>query len=848
MKKISICLLFICSLLLASSMTFASNFYDTKGTIYEGVVDRISMLGIINGLSERTFGPNKSLTRAELAKMVVYTKGLDKYANEQDFEPLFKDIKNHWAKDYIFVAVDLGVLKGYDDGTFNPDKEVSYAEAIAVMLRSLGYTRLDETSGSTWYSPYIKRMYDIRLDRGTGKISSYTMPAKRGDIAVMWWNMLISDRWAISAEYEESGLYYTYSSQTQLELLFPGYEYVYGTVSDICSGTSGDRIGVTVGGRYYETDSNVPIHALGATGSGVVDKDGKIIYGFSIDDDLENYKLQSGPIFYLEELGYNLNKVRRVAVYGYKSAATYAHLLVSIEDNSILRAVLVDASDSIPLDSVKVEYDKDDEKDEEEELRLGNVYFNGAEEPSTTTDAVVIIKGQKVAWEDVPTDVILTKLSDSLFTYDDKTIEGNITYNDSLTELYVDSDKYIVSDNCIYTIYDKTTDKNKLIAYRFNKIKKSKLDELLLRKATVYLNVNEEIARIDFGKYRPNNIAEKYSDGEYRLLVVERVGYFSSGDDFSVSGKDLSLKSRTYRISEKSDEPVVGDLVIVSGFEEDDDLELEIIEKDRTYGDDTIVLYEPDDEYRNDAFGEYTLNDDTLMYRVLKEYKDNSTSKVNNSKIEKISSIDELGDLSKYKIVVLANDMLEVEVIYAIRELNKTTYPVARIVEMDKDKEFEKPTDGSLYRYVMNVKVATVGGSSETYKLLSGDCEVGELVTYELSDNEEEIKIKERFKLAFLGYSKDVVIESFDKKLKAANVVGSDNVLDLNEEKFEYNGKEYDLLEYKYLLANVRYDNEIESWKFTKCDFYEKENLVLEPGDRIAFGELSGIAIIYRGY
>ena len=60
------------------------------------------------------------------------------------------DIKGHWAEDYIGVAAELELLKGYSDGTFKPDKEVSYAEVAAIVLRGLGYVNIDETEGSTW--------------------------------------------------------------------------------------------------------------------------------------------------------------------------------------------------------------------------------------------------------------------------------------------------------------------------------------------------------------------------------------------------------------------------------------------------------------------------------------------------------------------------------------------------------------------------------------------------------------------------------------------------------------------------------------------------------------------------
>ena len=144
MKKFKVCLFISCLVLCLSCVSFGATFYDIKGTQYEGVVERIAELGVINGISENTFAPNKGITRAELAKMIVYTRGLQEYADSMDFSAGFSDVKkDHWARNYIRVACDLGLLKGYEDGTFKPEKEVSYAETVAIVLRILGYSNID---------------------------------------------------------------------------------------------------------------------------------------------------------------------------------------------------------------------------------------------------------------------------------------------------------------------------------------------------------------------------------------------------------------------------------------------------------------------------------------------------------------------------------------------------------------------------------------------------------------------------------------------------------------------------------------------------------------------------------
>ena len=858
MKKIKVFLVVLSLLMCFSSATcMAAKFYDTIGTEYEGVVDRVAALGIINGISEKTFAPEKGLTRAELAKIITYTKGLQEYADTTNLPSSFKDVKStHWAKNYIMVATDLGLLKGYEDGTFKPEKEVSYAEFIAITLRSLGYVNIDEKSGSTWYSGYIKRMYEIDLNKGMSNFKSYDAPAKRGDVAMMWWNMLVSERWAIDSQNEFSGLNYTYSSVTQLDYLFPDFRLVRGKVSNISNGMSGDRISVTLGGRAYLTQSAVPIYAYGAIGTGIYDPDTKMLYGFAFDEDYEDYKLVSGPTFYLEEQGYKFKNAKVSNSFGSRNDANYAYLLVSNVDNSVLRAVFMDASNSWYVDSVKVEEiseeDGGSDPENEEYEALAKVFLNDSEENLTTNEAAVILKGKLIPWEEVPEGAILTELiPNNLYTYETKVVEGTVTNYEKLTNLYIDYDRYLVSSNCTYTVYGETLedDDDTLKVQKFSKMKKKEFEELLPRKIQYHLNTAEEITRITFGRYAPNNIIDKYDNGDYRFFYVDTMAYTTSGEDarITIGGKSFGGKNLRYQVEEK-DELKKGDFVFVTDFEDDIAQEMKIVDSSSTYDDDMGMIYDiSQDDYTAGGFGEYAITSKTLVFQVLKYYEENSMTNVKKTTMQRVESLDEIENLDKYMIHIFYNEEMNIDIIIAERELNKAVYPVGRVMDIWRyvtDAEVEDETDVELAR----VKIGTVNGDTVTTVGFSGECQIGELVTYDPDTLEDIVRIKERFRLVFLGYKGDLVIDSFDDKAKTANIVGESNILNLKEDTYEYKGREYDLLEYKYLLANVRWDSSINSWRFTLVNFYDKEDLILRAGDRIAFGELNGIAVIYRGY
>jgi len=97
-------------------------------------IEHTGTVGLIQGYPDQTFRPDKDLTRAELATILVRTKG----ASVISGTPLkvFKDVKtSHWAAGYIEVAKRMGLIQGYPNGKFNPNSKVTKAEAIVILAR-----------------------------------------------------------------------------------------------------------------------------------------------------------------------------------------------------------------------------------------------------------------------------------------------------------------------------------------------------------------------------------------------------------------------------------------------------------------------------------------------------------------------------------------------------------------------------------------------------------------------------------------------------------------------------------------------------------------------------------------
>ena len=99
---------------------------------YNNAISTMANAGILEGYEDGSFHPNGYITRAEFATIAVRFFDLS-YQGED----LFPDIDGHWAQDYINQAADAGIIEGYPDGTFGPQKQITRAEAVTMVNRTL---------------------------------------------------------------------------------------------------------------------------------------------------------------------------------------------------------------------------------------------------------------------------------------------------------------------------------------------------------------------------------------------------------------------------------------------------------------------------------------------------------------------------------------------------------------------------------------------------------------------------------------------------------------------------------------------------------------------------------------
>ena len=104
------------------------------------VVDTLVSLGVIEGFEDGSFQPNGTVTRAQMAKMIyVLRTGNSDASAYNDDKTSFTDIGTHWARGYIKYCQSLNIIAGKSNTKFCPNDKVTAQEAAKMLLVTLGY-------------------------------------------------------------------------------------------------------------------------------------------------------------------------------------------------------------------------------------------------------------------------------------------------------------------------------------------------------------------------------------------------------------------------------------------------------------------------------------------------------------------------------------------------------------------------------------------------------------------------------------------------------------------------------------------------------------------------------------
>ena len=182
----------------------ASSFRDVQDPTTAVNADILRLMGVVSGTGDNTFRPGDKLTRAQFCTMAVNFMGLKDQVVLHSTRTIFTDVPStHWARGYINLAastmVDPGssgdgetasaaapLIAGVGDGRFLPEQELTYAQAVTILIRVLGYS--SDKVGAVWPDGYLNLADSIGLSDGVN--AGANAPLTRAQAAQLFVNAL----------------------------------------------------------------------------------------------------------------------------------------------------------------------------------------------------------------------------------------------------------------------------------------------------------------------------------------------------------------------------------------------------------------------------------------------------------------------------------------------------------------------------------------------------------------------------------------------------------------------------------------------------------------------------------
>ena len=152
--------------LIGATAVSVDDFSDGADIVNKEAVTVLATLGVITGNDDGSYAPADTISRAEMSTIIcrVLNGGKDPVLGESVTNS-YTDTASHWAKNYIEYCSTLGIVAGKGDGTFDPEGDVTVAEAAKMVLVALGYNAPMEG--------YVGGAWQINVDARANPIGLY---------------------------------------------------------------------------------------------------------------------------------------------------------------------------------------------------------------------------------------------------------------------------------------------------------------------------------------------------------------------------------------------------------------------------------------------------------------------------------------------------------------------------------------------------------------------------------------------------------------------------------------------------------------------------------------------------
>lgn len=187
--------LFLAAALAASLLILpaeAAGYSDLTDPETVRAAESLGLMGVMDGYGDGTFRPGAQLTRAQFCKMAVCAMDGEGELGLYRATTVYPDVKpSHWAAACINMASKgRGIIAGYADGRFYPDRPVTLGQACTILLRMLGWQ--DKTVGGLWPDGYVAAASRAGLLEGVSARDGGA-PLTRGQAALLFVNLLKAD-------------------------------------------------------------------------------------------------------------------------------------------------------------------------------------------------------------------------------------------------------------------------------------------------------------------------------------------------------------------------------------------------------------------------------------------------------------------------------------------------------------------------------------------------------------------------------------------------------------------------------------------------------------------------------
>ena len=178
------------SCVLAMLFSFAlpvNAFTDIPDAKVKAAAEGLASIGVIADVDN--FYPNLYLTRSQFCKMAVLAAGFTELSIYGSYT-LYPDVRaTEWYAPYVNAAVKkYQIIKAYPSGLFGPNDNITYGQAVTILLRMLGWK--DEEVGQFWPRDFVIKANEIGLSQGmTALGQNDAIP--RSQAAILLNNMLL---------------------------------------------------------------------------------------------------------------------------------------------------------------------------------------------------------------------------------------------------------------------------------------------------------------------------------------------------------------------------------------------------------------------------------------------------------------------------------------------------------------------------------------------------------------------------------------------------------------------------------------------------------------------------------